>query len=119
MDPISSGLQLHRRDSPIASFRTLDGAVEATLAGTRKAVGPGTLISVPGALQHTRLHTPNSLHSFDSHAPRLLETAVLVLATVATAVTRYVALAMWVFRPWSTRPCEHAIGDRRQHGAYR
>lgn len=59
------------------------------------------------------------LHRFDSHAPRLLEIAVLVLATLVAAVTRSVALATWVFRPRSARPCEHAIGDRHPHGAYR
>ena len=32
------------------------------------------------------------------HAPRLLEAAVLVLATLAATVTRYVALSSWVFR---------------------
>ncbi|MFZ0973613.1 MAG: glycosyltransferase [Solirubrobacteraceae bacterium] len=38
------------------------------------------------------------LHDLDAHAPRLLEAAVLVLATLATTVTRYVALSSWVFR---------------------
>jgi mannose-6-phosphate isomerase-like protein (cupin superfamily) len=49
----------------------LDGAVEATLAGATHTVGPGALISLPHALQHTlhrrgpgpvrilSLHTPN------------------------------------------------------------
>lgn len=38
------------------------------------------------------------LHDLDAHAPRLLEAAVLVLATLAATVTRYVALSSWVFR---------------------
>ena len=38
------------------------------------------------------------LHDLDRHAPRLFETAVLVLATLAATVTRYVALSSWVFR---------------------
>jgi len=38
------------------------------------------------------------LHNVDRHAPRLLEAAVLVLATLAATVTRYVALSSWVFR---------------------
>jgi glycosyltransferase involved in cell wall biosynthesis len=38
------------------------------------------------------------LHDLDRRAPRLLEAAVLVLATLAATVTRYVALSSWVFR---------------------
>jgi putative flippase GtrA len=38
------------------------------------------------------------LHDLDGHAPRLLEAAVLVLATLVATVTRYVALSSWVFR---------------------
>ena len=38
------------------------------------------------------------LHDLDAHAPRLLEAAVLVLATLGSTVTRYVALSSWVFR---------------------
>ena len=38
------------------------------------------------------------LHDLDRHAPRLLEAAVLVLATLAATVTRYIALSSWVFR---------------------
>ena len=38
------------------------------------------------------------LHDVDRHAPRLLEAAVLVLATLAATVTRYVALSSCVFR---------------------
>jgi putative flippase GtrA len=46
------------------------------------------------------------LHNLDAHAPRLLEAAVLVLATLAATVTRYVALSSWVFRrrPRTVRP---------------
>jgi putative flippase GtrA len=38
------------------------------------------------------------LGDLDRHAPRLLEAAVLVLATLAATVTRYVALSSFVFR---------------------
>jgi putative flippase GtrA len=38
------------------------------------------------------------LHDLDGHAPRLLEAAVLVLATLTATVTRYVALSSWIFR---------------------
>ena len=38
------------------------------------------------------------LHDLDRHAPRLLEAAVLVVATLAATVTRYVALSSFVFR---------------------
>jgi len=38
------------------------------------------------------------LHGLDRHAPRLLEAAVLVLATLAATITRYVALSSFVFR---------------------
>ncbi|MBV9750224.1 MAG: bifunctional glycosyltransferase family 2/GtrA family protein [Acetobacteraceae bacterium] len=37
------------------------------------------------------------LQQVDSHPPRLLETLILVLATLAATVTRYIALASWVF----------------------
>ena len=38
------------------------------------------------------------LHDVDRHAPRLLEAAMLVLATLAATATRYIALSSWVFR---------------------
>jgi putative flippase GtrA len=38
------------------------------------------------------------LHDLDRHAPRLLEAAVLVVATLGATVTRYFALSSWVFR---------------------
>jgi len=38
------------------------------------------------------------LHGLDPEPPRLLEAAVLVLASLAATVTRYLALATWVFR---------------------
>ncbi len=38
------------------------------------------------------------LHGVDPHPARLVEAAVLVLANLAATVTRYVALATWVFR---------------------
>ena len=38
------------------------------------------------------------LHDLDGHTPRLLEAAVLVLATLVATVMRYVALSSWVFR---------------------
>jgi putative flippase GtrA len=37
------------------------------------------------------------LHILDGHPPRLLEVIVLVVASLAATVTRYVALATWVF----------------------
>jgi putative flippase GtrA len=37
------------------------------------------------------------LHRLDPHAPRLFEASVLVLVTLAAAITRYVAFATWVF----------------------
>ena len=39
----------------------------------------------------------NVLHRLDSHAPRPLEAAVLVVASLTATVTRYFALATWVF----------------------
>jgi putative flippase GtrA len=38
------------------------------------------------------------LHGLDPHPARLLEAAALVLANLSATVTRYVALATWVFR---------------------
>jgi putative flippase GtrA len=38
------------------------------------------------------------LHGLDPHPARLIEMAALVLANLAATVTRYVALATWVFR---------------------
>ncbi|HUA70287.1 MAG TPA: glycosyltransferase [Solirubrobacteraceae bacterium] len=38
------------------------------------------------------------LNDLDRHAPRLLEAAVLLVATLAATVTRYVALSSWAFR---------------------
>ncbi len=43
------------------------------------------------------------LHRVDTHAPRLLEASVLVVATLAATVTRYFALATWVFRAPAAR----------------
>lgn len=43
------------------------------------------------------------LHRLDPRPPRLLEAAVLVLATLAATVTRYIALATWVFRGRTSR----------------
>jgi len=40
----------------------------------------------------------SALHDLDRHPPRLLEAAVLVLATLVATATRYVALSSWVFR---------------------
>jgi putative flippase GtrA len=42
------------------------------------------------------------LRGLDPHPPRLLEAAVLVAASLAATVTRYYALAAWVFRAPST-----------------
>ena len=44
-------LPLHDQDSEIDTFLILDGAVEATLAGTTHTVDPGGLISVPRGAQ--------------------------------------------------------------------
>ena len=49
------------------------------------------------------------LHGVDRHAPRLLEAAVLVLATLAATVTRYVALSSWVFRARDRRGRPDAV----------
>ncbi len=47
-----------------------------------------------------------ALHALDGHASRLLEVAVLVIATLVATVTRYIGLSSWVFRgrPGSGRP---------------
>ncbi len=47
----------------------------------------------------------DALQQLDANPPRLLQTLVLVVATLAATVTRYVALASWVFRkrPVSSR----------------
>jgi hypothetical protein len=37
------------------------------------------------------------LHGLDPRPPRLLEAVVLVVASLAATVTRYVALSTWVF----------------------
>ncbi|MBV9607182.1 MAG: glycosyltransferase [Solirubrobacterales bacterium] len=44
------------------------------------------------------------LHGLDPHPARLLEAAVLVVASLAATVTRYFALATWVFRRPGTTP---------------
>jgi mannose-6-phosphate isomerase-like protein (cupin superfamily) len=65
-------LDLGLRDqySQIDTFLILDGAVEATLAGATHTVGPGTLISVPHAVQYT-LHRrgPGPVRILTLHAP--------------------------------------------------
>jgi putative flippase GtrA len=38
------------------------------------------------------------LHKMEAHPPRLLEAGVLVVASLAATVTRYMALSTWVFR---------------------
>jgi putative flippase GtrA len=48
------------------------------------------------------------LHSIDGHSPRPLEAIVLVVASLAATVTRYVALATWVFRPRRAEDCRTA-----------
>jgi putative flippase GtrA len=48
------------------------------------------------------------LHGLDPRAPRLLEIAVLVLATLAATVTRYLALSAWVFRTPDGRDAQAA-----------
>lgn len=44
------------------------------------------------------------LHRFLARPPRLLEASVLALANVAASLTRYVALAGWVFRARPAQP---------------
>ncbi|HYB25491.1 MAG TPA: cupin domain-containing protein [Solirubrobacteraceae bacterium] len=52
------------------TFLILDGAAEATLAGTTQTVGPGTLISVPHAVQHTlHQHGPGPVRILSLHTP--------------------------------------------------
>jgi putative flippase GtrA len=53
------------------------------------------------------------LHDLDHHTPRLLETAVLVLATLAATVTRYVALSSWVFRRRGLRNTTLSLDTQR------
>jgi len=48
------------------------------------------------------------LHGLDGHPPRLLEAIVLVVASLAATVTRYVALATWVFRRRRAQECRTA-----------
>ncbi len=49
------------------------------------------------------------LHGLDPRPPRLLEAVVLVVASLAATVTRYVALSTWVFRA--------PVARRRRGGA--
>jgi len=49
------------------------------------------------------------LHDLDAHAPRLIEAAVLVIATLTATVTRYVALSSWVFARRAGRGRRDAI----------
>jgi putative flippase GtrA len=58
-----------------------------------------------------------ALHRLHSHAPRLLEAAVLVLATLAATVTRYIALATWVFRSPMVRKRRGAVLSASTRGA--
>jgi putative flippase GtrA len=51
------------------------------------------------------------LHGVDPHAPRALEAAVLVVATLAATVTRYVALATWMFNSQRSRGSRPATGN--------
>ncbi len=44
-------LRFHHQDRQVDSFFVIEGELEATLAGTRQTVGPGTLISVPRGVQ--------------------------------------------------------------------
>lgn len=45
-------LPAHHDDSRVDSYVVIEGELEATLAGTKQTVGPGTLISLPGGMQH-------------------------------------------------------------------
>ena len=56
------------------------------------------------------------LHALDGHAPRLLEAAVLVLATLVATVTRYVALSSWVFRGRSGSGRRGTVLSLHTHG---
>jgi putative flippase GtrA len=51
------------------------------------------------------------LHGVDARAPHPLQTAVLVVATLAATVTRYVALATWVFNGKRSRGSRPATGS--------
>jgi putative flippase GtrA len=53
------------------------------------------------------------LHDIDAAPSRLLETAVLVLASLCATVTRYVALSSWVFGPARRRPAGASAPARR------
>jgi putative flippase GtrA len=75
------------------------GLVRQQLAGL--AVFVVALVLTNGALALT--------HQVDPHTPRLLEAAVLVLASAAATVTRYVALATWVFRPAPAGPTDAPV----------
>jgi len=69
--PRSVDVPLHHQESQVDSFLVIEGELEATIAGTRETVGPGTLISAPRGVQHKlnrrasgparflSLHTPN------------------------------------------------------------
>ena len=62
--------QTHDQDSQIDTFLIVDGAPEATLAGTTQTVGPGTLISLPRALQHALRHRgPGPVRILSLHTP--------------------------------------------------
>ena len=58
----------------------------------------------------------NVLHDLDAHAPRLLEAAVLVIATLTATVTRYVALSSWVFRRRAGAGARDAVLSIDPHG---
>lgn len=66
----ASDLRLRDQGSQIDTFLILDGAVDATLAGATRTLGPGTLISLPHTLKCT-LHRrgPGPLRILSLHTP--------------------------------------------------
>ena len=74
-------LPFHHQGRHVDWFFVIEGELEATSAGTRQIVGPGTLISVPAGVQHTlssrgperarmlSVHTPDG--GFADHLRRI------------------------------------------------
>jgi mannose-6-phosphate isomerase-like protein (cupin superfamily) len=63
-------LPFHHHDRQVDSFFVLEGELEATLAGTRQILGPGTLISVPSGVQHMlNYRVPERARMLSLHTP--------------------------------------------------
>jgi mannose-6-phosphate isomerase-like protein (cupin superfamily) len=63
-------LPFHHHDRRVDSFFALEGELEATLAGTRQILGPGTLISVPSGVQHMlNYRVPERARMLSLHTP--------------------------------------------------